>query len=183
MPQGTKNAVRAAALDRKGVMMRLFIAIPLSDEMKSAVTGTMHEMKKAGVKGSYVPTRNLHLTLAFIGEMKEAASVSEALQSVSFKPFRLAFSELGSFGDLLYVGLKGNQGLSGAVKNVREALDAAGIPYDRKKFVPHVTIIRNAAGNFKSVKAPSGEMTVKGFSLMKSELKDGKRLYTEIRGF
>ena len=70
--------------------MRLFIAIPLSDEMKSAVTGTMHEMKKAGVKGSYVPTRNLHLTLAFIGEMKEAASVSEALQSVSFKPFRLA---------------------------------------------------------------------------------------------
>ena len=63
--------------------MRLFIAIPLSDEMKSAVTGTMHEMKKAGVKGSYVPTRNLHLTLAFIGEMKE---VLMRTTSPAFRP-------------------------------------------------------------------------------------------------
>ena len=74
--------------------MRLFIAIPLSDEMKSAVTGTMHEMKKAGVKGSYVPTRNLHLTLAFIGEMKEAASVSEALSFASVVSLASSVSSL-----------------------------------------------------------------------------------------
>jgi 2'-5' RNA ligase len=42
--------------------MRLFIAILLSEEMKKSVTGTMHELKKAGVRGSYVPAQNLHLT-------------------------------------------------------------------------------------------------------------------------
>ena len=47
--------------------MRLFIAITLSEEMKASATGAMHALKKAGVKGNYSPTANLHLTLAFIG--------------------------------------------------------------------------------------------------------------------
>ena len=89
-------------------------------------------------------------------------------------------SEMGTFGDLLWVGLKGNQGLSAVVRDVRGALDAAGIDYDKKKFVPHITIIRKMNGNWKSVPAPKGEMMVKKISLMKSEVKDGKRVYTEI---
>ena len=36
--------------------MRLFIAIMLSDDMKKSVIGTMHELKKADVRGSYVPS-------------------------------------------------------------------------------------------------------------------------------
>ena len=59
--------------------MRLFVAITLSDEMKKTVTGTLHSLKKAGVKGSYVPSQNLHLTLAFIGEVKDSSAVKEAL--------------------------------------------------------------------------------------------------------
>ena len=160
--------------------MRLFVAITLSDEMKKTVTGTLHSLKKAGVKGSYVPSQNLHLTLAFIGEVKDSSAVKEALQTVKLKPFRLSLSEMGTFGDLLWVGLKGNLGLSAAVKDVRGALDAAGIDYDKKKFVPHITIIRKMNGSWKSVPTPKGEMMVKKISLMKSEVKDGKRVYTEI---
>ncbi|MBQ6221189.1 MAG: hypothetical protein IJJ44_01060, partial [Solobacterium sp.] len=70
--------------------------------------------------------------------------------------------------------------LSAAVREVRAALDAAGIAYDRKKFVPHITMIRKMTGSWKQVPAPKGDMTVKSVSLMKSEVKDGKRVYTEI---
>ena len=35
-------------------------------------------------------------------------------------------------------------------------------------------------GPWKKVPAPKGEMMVKKVSLMKSELKDGKRVYKEI---
>ena len=161
--------------------MRLFVAIQLSDELKTTLTGTMHELKKAGVKGNYVPVKNLHLTLAFIGETTETARIREALQSVSFKPCRLSLTEMGTFDDLLYVGMKGNQGIASIVKSVRDALDSIGVRYDRKKFVPHITIIRKAAGNWKSVPAPKGDMTVTKISLMKSEEKNGKRVYTEIR--
>ena len=132
--------------------MRLFIAIMLSDDMKKSVIGTMHELKKADVRGSYVPAQNLHVTLAFIGETKDAAAV----------------------------GIKGNQGLNKLAKYVTTALDEAQIPYDRKKFVPHITIIRNMGGPWKKVSPPKGDMTVKKVSLMKSEQKDGKRVYTEI---
>ncbi len=88
--------------------MRLFVAIRLSDEMKKDITGTMHALKQLGVKGSYVPTDNLHLTLAFIGETKEPEKVKEALAGIAVKPFRLTLSEMGNFGDLLWIGAKGN---------------------------------------------------------------------------
>ena len=160
--------------------MRLFIAVELSDEIKKPIIGLMHELKQAGVKGSYVPAQNLHLTLAFIGEVKDASAAKEAIKSVEVKPFRLAMSDMGSFGDLLYVGMKGNQGLSAVVTSVRKVLDQAGIDYDRKKFTPHVTIIRKMTGRWQGVKAPKGEMMVKKISLMKSETKDGKTGYKEI---
>lgn len=160
--------------------MRLFVAIRLSDELRKDLIGTMHVLKKLGVKGSYVPADNLHVTLAFIGETSEPEKVKEALAAVKVKPFRLSLSELGCFGDTLWVGAKGNQGLSGAARSVREALDAAEISYDQKKFVPHVTLIRKAAGNWQRAKAPKSEMMVKSISLMKSEEKNGKRVYTEV---
>ena len=160
--------------------MRLFVAIRLSDELKKDLIGTMHVLKKLGVKGSYVPADNLHVTLAFIGETSEPEKVKEALAAVEWKPFRLSLSELGCFGDTLWIGAKGNQGLSGAARSVREALDAAEISYDQKKFVPHVTLIRKAAGNWQRAKAPKSEMMVKSISLMKSEEKNGKRVYTEV---
>ena len=113
--------------------MRLFIAIQLSDEMKKTVTGTMHELKKAGVKGGYVPLQNLHVTLAFIGETSDAAAVKAAMQSIDFKPFRMAFTDMGTFDNLLWIGIKGNQGLNKLARHVGEALDAAEISM-RQKF-------------------------------------------------
>ena len=160
--------------------MRLFIAITLSDELRSSLTGTMHALKQAGVKGSYVPTQNLHLTLAFIGEVESSAPVREALGGVTFKPFRLSLDGLGSFGDILWAGAKGSQGLSAAVRAVRGALDAAGIAYDRQKFVPHITLVRRAAGRWQQIPAPRGDMMVRGIALMKSEMKDGKRVYSRV---
>ena len=160
--------------------MRLFIAVNLSDEIKKTVTASLHDLKKAGVSGSYVPASNLHLTLAFIGEWRNPDEVKEALLQVSFKPFRLSFSGWGNFGDLLYIDVKGNQGLSAAVKAVRTALECAGIKYDGKKFVPHITLIRKLSGSFKKVSPPKGDMTAKRISLMKSEEKNGKRIYTEL---
>jgi len=160
--------------------MRLFVAIQLSDEMKTSIIGTMHELKKAGVRGNYVPARNLHMTLAFIGETEDVGAVKKALSCMKYKPFRLSLSEVGNFGDLVWIGLKGNQGLAAVSKAVRDALDTAGINYDRKTFVPHITIIRNAAGRWQRLTPPVGSMMVKKISLMKSEVKDGKRVYTEI---
>ena len=160
--------------------MRLFVAIPLSQEMQKSITTAMHELKKTGVKGSYVPGQNLHLTLAFIGEVDDAKVVRKALETVSYKPFKLSLDEFGAFQDTLYVGVRGNQGLSNVAKTVRIVLAARGIHYDEKKFVPHITLVRRASGPWKKVTAPKGEMMVKKISLMKTTFKDGKPVYSEV---
>ena len=160
--------------------MRLFVAIQLTDEMKKSITGTLHALKQAGVKGNYVPLSNLHLTLAFIGETDDPGAVKEALKDISWKPFRLSLSELGTFGDILWVGMKGKQGLTGVVRDLRAALEQAGVPFDGQKFVPHITLIRKMSGKWQAAAAPKGDMMVKKISLMKSAQKDGKTVYTEI---
>ena len=60
---------------------------------------------------------------------------------------------------------------------------AAGIPFDGKKFVPHITVVRGAAGWKKQpLPLPKADMTASRISLMKSEQKNGKTVYTEIFG-
>ena len=160
--------------------MRLFVAIQLSEDMKKTMAGTLHDLKQKGVRGNYVPLQNMHLTLAFIGEVEDPRTVKEALSGISVKPFKLAFSDMGTFGDLLWVGIKGNQGLSALAKDIRGALDQNGIAYDKGNFTPHVTIIRKVSGAWQQAHFPKGEILVKRISLMKSEEKGGKRVYKEI---
>mgnify|MGYP001864285747 CR=1 FL=1 len=150
--------------------MRLFIAIPLAEEMKKELVAYMHDLKKQGVEGSYVPAQNLHLTLAFIGEYDNPAQVKKVLESVPLQPFRLSLSEKGNFGDILWAGVKGNQ-----------KLKTAGIPFADDKFIPHITLIRKASARKSyEVRLPKAEMMVKKASLLKSEMKGGKTVYKEM---
>ena len=161
--------------------MRLFIAIRLSDEMKKALVTCMHDLKKQGVEGNYVPAQNLHMTLAFLGEYDDPAKVKEVIRKVPLPEFRLALSEKGNFGNILWAGVKGNQKLKTYVKDLRAALAAEGIPFEKEKFVPHITLIRKVSAKKPyQVHLPKADMTVKKASLMRSEQKNGKMVYKEL---
>lgn len=161
--------------------MRLFIAIRLSDDMKKALVTCMHDLKKQGVEGNYVPTQNLHMTLAFLGEYDDPAKVKEVIRKIPLPEFRLALSEKGNFGNILWAGVKGNQKLKTYVKDLRAALAAEGIPFDKEKFVPHITLIRKVSAKKPyQVHLPKADMTVKKASLMRSEQKNGKMVYKEL---
>lgn len=161
--------------------MRLFVAIQLSDEMKKALVDCMHDLKKQGVDGKFVPAQNLHVTLAFIGEYDDPKKVKQVIDRVPLPEFRLSLSEKGNFGYLLWIGVKGNQKLKTYVKELREALAGSGIPCDRDKFVPHITLIRKSSAKKPyQVRVPKADMMVKKASLMKSERRDGKTVYKEL---
>ena len=154
--------------------MRLFIAIRLSEEMKKALVACMHDLKKQGVDGNYVPAQNLHMTLAFIGEYDDPSKVKEVIRRVPLPEFR-------NFGNILWAGVKGNQKLKTYVKDLRAALSTEGIPFDNEKFVPHITLIRKVSAKKPyQVHLPKADMTVKKASLMKSEQKNGKMVYKEL---
>ncbi len=161
--------------------MRLFIAIQLSEEMRKALVDCLHDLKKQGVEGNYVPAQNLHLTLAFIGEYRDPEQVKRILASVPLPAFRLALSEKGNFGNILWAGVKGNQKLKTYVRDLRAALKNAGIPFEDDRFTPHITLIRKVSARSPyQVHLPKAAMEVKRASLMKSETKNGKVTYREV---
>lgn len=198
--------------------MRLFISIQLNDEMKHALRRIQHAMQSQGVQGNFTREENLHLTLAFIGEYPDPEDVLDVMEQIEFEPFDIRLDGVGSFGSLWWAGIdsvgedefdgseQGNgDALRNLAKHLRRGLADAGIPFDRKKFLPHITLVRkpqmrndrstnghggrNADGhsgrNLAIPEAvledlPMAEMLVEHVSLMRSERGKHGMIYTEL---
>ncbi|MBR4703524.1 MAG: RNA 2',3'-cyclic phosphodiesterase [Oscillospiraceae bacterium] len=160
--------------------MRLFLAIKLSKPMKDALINAQNELYDRGVRGNYTPEENLHLTLAFIGEYPAPEPVLEALAEASFAPFALSLEGLGRFGDLWWAGMRASPPLTALARRIRHALAEGNIPFDRKRFSPHITLLRKARGELPGVEPGEAAMTVDHFSLMRSDRGKNGMIYTEL---
>ena len=85
---------------------------------------------------------------------------------------------------MFFAEFEENENLRDYVKRLRAALLDEEIPFDRKKFLPHVTLIRKAECTRGKIFLPefqeSESMRVNGISLMKSERGKHGMIYTEI---
>ena len=160
--------------------MRLFISINLSEEMKDALITAQNELYDRGVRGNFTSEENMHLTLAFIGEYPDAEPILEALSGVSFTPFEIALEGMGCFGDLWWAGIKESAPLTAVVRRVRRALAENDIPFDRKRFSPHITLLRKASGKMPGIRIRPVFMTVNAVSLMRSDRGRNGMIYTEL---
>ncbi len=146
------------------------------------------EMREQGVQGNFTRAANLHITLAFIGEYSDPSEILEVVRSVDFWPFEISLDGVGAFGDLWWAGVgKGSEELKILASKLRHALAEAGIPFDRKRFAPHITILRRsrfAEGFVPEEEAPEDEkpsMLVDRICLMRSDRTKHGMVYTEIR--
>ena len=160
--------------------MRLFIAVNLSDTMRDSLLNLQNALYNRGVRGNYTSEENLHLTLAFIGEYPDAQPVLDALSSVSFRPFALSLEGMGCFGDLWWAGMQDSVPLTATVRRIRRALAESGIPFDKKRFTPHITLIRKASGTLPGIAPSPASMTVHTISLMRSDRGRNGMIYTEL---
>ena len=177
--------------------MRAFIAVPLSAEICAALTPVIDELGKGkGIRT--VPPENLHLTLDFLGEIREAeiGSLCEKLKGAAEKTssFLLTVSGVGAFGkggkpNVLWVGIEKNAALAKLAYDVK----AASGTEDGKKFSPHLTVGRIKFSDekqrdilerfFRWEPRDFGTMKADHFSLMKSDLSGKTPVYTVIRKF
>ena len=167
--------------------MRLFIAIRFNDEILDALEEIQDDMRMQGVRGNYTKPENLHLTLAFIGEYSDPEYVKELIRQVKFKPFALRLQGLGSFGSRLWwVGLTESAELKSAVRQLRRLLAEGDVPFDRKKFNPHITLVRKPEvpkglpEGLVPVEVPAAGMKVERISLMRSDRGKNGMIYTEL---
>ena len=161
--------------------MRLFIAINLSQEIKETLIDLQNDWYDLGVRGNYSSEENLHLTLAFIGEYPDPMPVMDALQNVTFAPIPLQLEGVGAFGDLWWAGVTHSSALEAVAKRIRRALAEKPIPFDKKKFNPHITLLRRASvDKIPPVSFAPASMTVDTISLMRSDRGKDGMIYTEV---
>lgn len=162
--------------------MRLFAAVKPDKKTLDALVFMQEQMKKQGVYGSYAPLQNLHITVLFIGEYGMPGKALEAMKTVQFSPFETSVRGTGNFGDLYFADMKVSDNLFSYVRDLRAAFDEAGIPYDRKKFTPHITLLRRAgkpaARDLITVK--STQMTADRVYLMRSDRGERGMIYTAV---
>ena len=165
--------------------MRLFIAIELNDRLKDELCVIQKRLKLRGMRGNFTTRENMHLTLAFIGEYSDPEQVSDALNEVFFEPMKLTLDGFGFFKDLYWIGIKEDKGLIENVKRLRKTLADNGIPFDRKKFVPHITLVRNIEFDRDlPTDCPfPAAMEVEYISLMRSDRGKSGMIYTPIAGY
>lgn len=162
--------------------MRLFIAIQFDDAILDALTDLQDDLRAYGIRGYYTKRENLHMTLAFIGEYGNSDAVLDAMDEVAFTPFDIRLSGVGVFHQLFWAGIEENVELSDYVKHLRRELASRGIPYDRKRFSPHITLVRKFSGDLSAIEVFDTTMTVNRISLMKSVRGRNGMVYTEIGG-
>ncbi len=164
--------------------MRLFIAIRLNEEMINGLMSVQSAFRQRHIGGHYTPSENLHVTLAFIGEYSDPEPVLNAMQTVPFRPFTITLDGFGNFNDLLWCGIGHPEELTACVKRLRRALAEEGIPFDRKTFAPHITLLRKASFDrskgLPGITVPNVSMEVRSISLMRSDRGKHGMIYTEI---
>jgi len=126
--------------------VRLFFALwPESDLQAQLATWA----KQVAGRGRAMRSENLHLTLAFLGAT-EAALLPDliALASrVHFSTIRLPLDRVGYWkhNRIIWCGATEEpKALAALVEDLRAQLEAGRIHYDRKPFVSHITLVRDA---------------------------------------
>lgn len=126
-------------------MIRLFVGLDLPPDLAETLAGL-----GCGLPGArWVPARNLHLTLRFIGEIDEAAAeeIHHQLARVAAESFALTVAGLGLFGDsrhahTLWAGIERSEPLARLAGRVDAAVVRAGQKPEPRRFTPHVSLAR-----------------------------------------
>lgn len=174
--------------------MRLFIAVLLPNEARSKLMETIRQLKAHTQDGRFTQEENLHLTLAFLGELpaNRISAIKKAMEDVKHLPFSLSFQQLGRFkregGDIYWLGVprQSQQPLQLIYSQLSAGLTREGFKLESRSFEPHLTLGRQIVVNPEfdrnqfSQSLPALTVPVSKISLMKSERLNGRLTYTEI---
>lgn len=168
--------------------MRLFIAINFDEATKERMLAVQRRLREWGAGNFSVP-ENLHLTLAFLGEVatERIAAVRRAMDGVSVSPMELIFDHVGCFrrdgGDLWWIGLHENNVLTALQSDLAHRLADEGFRLESRRFSPHITLAREvrlqAQPDRAALLGAPFTASADRISLMRSERVRGKIAYTE----
>lgn len=131
-------------------MLRLFVAVPLPEDIRSDLAGLCSGVPDA----KWVAAENMHLTLRFIGEVGrgDADDIHQALSRIRLPAFDLVVSGVGCFETrrkihTLWASVEKHELLSRLREKVESAVVREGLEPERRKFKAHITLARFRKGS------------------------------------
>ena len=133
-------------------VIRSFIAIEISDQVREGLKALQQDLKKVGARVGWVAPENIHLTLVFLGDIfrSQVGPLAVALDGVAAQtvPFRYEVAGSGFFGSprsprVIWVGVneQGNM-VAGLQARVSDAVRELGLKTEDRPFHPHLTLGR-----------------------------------------
>ena len=182
--------------------MRVFIAIDIGDDIRAALSNLQQQfqskvdIKKSDVK--WVDPKNIHLTLKFLGEIKDekVVEVCNITKDVAGRhnSFELDVESVGCFGGrsarVVWVSVgQGSDDLLRLQEDLDQQLASAGWPKDTRKFTGHLTLcrVRNPKAGVKLAQASEayrnfklGTMSADSVTVYQSQLMPTGPVYTVL---
>ena len=125
---------------------RLFFSI-WPDKNTQEKAAVLAESFRRTYGGRAIHKESLHITLAFLGETpnSQIPKLIELANQIISPTFRLTLSKAGYFNKgIFWLGpAESPSELLTLVTNLRQLLITFNIAFDKKEFVPHMTLLRN----------------------------------------
>lgn len=176
---------RRLARSARAETARLFLAAWPAPEIQHSL-GALARALQRECGGRAVPSRNIHLTLVFLGNVTRGRQARiESLAATVAAP-RLELSvdrvEYWRHNRIVWAGVgECPAALSGLVAGLEGALVAEGFRFERRPYVPHVTLLRNARRAPAAAVTPAIAWPVERYALVESVQKEGGRVYVVRR--
>jgi RNA 2',3'-cyclic 3'-phosphodiesterase len=142
--------------------LRLFIAIELPRNIQESLSRLQEAFKETEAVVKWTNSENIHLTLKFLGYLKEDLlnKIKEVIKEVAstFPSFRVTLSrEMDAFPGksrprVLWVGInEGKDEITHLQQKLEDGLEGLGLEKEKREFKPHLTL-----GRIKSLKSKEG---------------------------
>lgn len=132
-------------------LLRLFIAVPLPEDVRQAVARLQQQLRPGMPPGSWVRAEGLHLTLRFLGDTEpgRVPALGAALEAALAQApsFALALGTLGAFppkgrSRVLWLGSADEGGLAHLAEVVEGVVRLQGFAPENRTFHGHLTLCR-----------------------------------------
>jgi 2'-5' RNA ligase len=150
---GERHFGRAYGL-RRLCMPRLFAGLEIPSEIRLQLSGL-----RGGLPGArWVDPDNYHMTLRFIGDIDEPTA-QDVLSILGDRrqrdPITVTFDALDSFGGTrphaVFARAVPTSDLNDLQAEIERLIRKAGLPPEKRKFFPHVTLARLKSGSAREV--------------------------------
>jgi|UniRef100_A0A7J3SKG2 2'-5' RNA ligase len=164
-------------------LKRVFIAIEVKrPETVARIIEMENSLESLGVPLKVVEPENLHITLAFIGEIEDdhVETVKSAIGEISGKPIMAEFVGVGAFPTVssprvIWAGVKkGSEEISQLQRKVELLLKTYRIHFEKERnFIPHLTLAR--------VKGKKDLEKLRAFIEKNAEAYFGEEFFEEVK--